>query len=96
MACTLGPTDFDVQLGGGASTTYGLVKIYQNSTWFGVCDKYFNFGAAQVICRQTGFLYADHYGISYATEPFAYCMDDVTVYIYSHINILKRSLPNLE
>lgn len=76
MNYILGPMDFDIQLGGGISNPYGVVKIYRNSKWFGICDKYFNHGAAQVICRQSGFSFADHYGITNASEDFAYCKDD--------------------
>lgn len=68
--------NFDVELLNGASSYNGVVKVFNNSKWYGVCNKHFNQGAAQVICRQLGYLYADHYESTIGSLGILYCKDD--------------------
>ena len=48
--------DGDVRLVGGATPSEGTVELCRNRVWGGICDKYWDYSEANVVCSQLGFL----------------------------------------
>ena len=46
----------DVRLRGGSSNFEGRVEVLYNGTWGSVCDDFWGYNNALVVCRQLGFV----------------------------------------
>ncbi|RDD39041.1 Mucin-like protein, partial [Trichoplax sp. H2] len=54
--CRQGPVaEGTLRLVNGYQSNKGNVEIYHNGSWGAVCNKYFGFNEANVVCRQLGF-----------------------------------------
>jgi len=48
-------SDGTVRLSGGDSTTEGRLEVYYNGGWGTVCDDFFSYIDARVVCNSLGF-----------------------------------------
>ena len=54
---TSGCSDGEVRLIGGRSEFEGTVEICLSNAWGSVCDNYWGYEDAEVVCRQLGFAF---------------------------------------
>lgn len=50
------PDNYDVRLVGGPDQYTGLLEVFFNGVWGTICRTSFNDSAAQVVCKQLGYL----------------------------------------
>ena len=62
----------DLRLMGGTAMYEGRVEICYNETWGTICDEYWSTNAANVACKQLGFLDTGN-GILHPGLYFQYC-----------------------
>ena len=70
--------DGEINLANGPTYNAGRIEIYHNTVWGTICDNDFDEVAADVACKQLGFLRAVSYGPNFGPGSGPIWLDGVT------------------
>ena len=76
---SVGYSDGNIRLVGGALTRQGRVEIWYNSRWNTVCDDFWDYNDATVVCQQLGYRGAEtaHLGAHFGQGSGNILLDDL-------------------
>ena len=71
------PPEIELRLAGGDSPSEGRVEMFYNEEWGTVCDDDWNNFAAQVVCRQLGYLRVERSTLEFGPGNGTIWLDNV-------------------